>query len=66
MKIYINGQPQELNTSLSVKELLVQFGLENKRIAVEINGEIITRSQFAYRLVVDNDKVEIIIAVGGG
>ena len=40
--------------------------LGNKRIALERNGEIVPRSQFQQQLLADGDKVEIVIAVGGG
>jgi len=42
------------------------LGHANKKIAVEVNEEIIPRSQLKNKLVVDGDKIEIINAVGGG
>jgi len=66
MKIYINGQEKKLVYSPTLEELLIKLGYANKKIAVEINEEIIPRSCFKNKLVVDSDKIEIINAVGGG
>lgn len=40
--------------------------LGNKRIALERNGEIVPRGQFNQQILVDGDKLEIVVAVGGG
>ena len=47
-------------------QLIDRLGLAGKRIAVERNGEIVPRSQFAARSIADGDKLEIVVAVGGG
>jgi sulfur carrier protein len=46
--------------------LLETLNLTGKRLAVERNGEIVPRSQFADTLLADGDKLEIVVAVGGG
>jgi sulfur carrier protein len=66
MNIQLNGEPKSLSTSLSVVDLLVDLGLADKRVAVEINGEIVPRSQQASRLLAADDRVEVVVAVGGG
>lgn len=63
----INGNSRHFDgPGLSVIELVAQLGLEGKRLALERNGEIVPRSQFAETALVSGDKLEIVGAVGGG
>jgi len=66
MEIQLNGEPTPLAKPCSVAELLAELGLADKRVAVEINGEIVPRSQQTERMIAPNDNVEIVVAVGGG
>ena len=51
---------------ISVTALLELMQLGGKRIALECNGEIVPRGQFNQHLLTDGDKLEIVVAVGGG
>jgi sulfur carrier protein len=51
---------------LTVAQLLEYMALQGKRIAVERNGEIVPRSRFDQPLLEDGDRIEIVVAVGGG
>ncbi len=62
----INGQPREFSQPLAVSELLTLLELTGKRLAVECNGEIVSRSGFDCRLLQHGDNLEIVVAVGGG
>ena len=64
--ISINGEPRQLPQPINVASLIEEMGLTGKRIALERNGEIVPRSQFALQQLADGDKMEIVIAVGGG
>ena len=64
--ITINGEPRELARPLRVDQLVDTLGLAGKRIAVECNGEIVPRSRFGSHAVADGDRLEIVVAVGGG
>ena len=66
MKIKINGIEKKFTSSLTLDTLLIELGHANKKVAVEVNEEIIPRSELRNKLVVDGDKIEIINAVGGG
>ena len=66
MDIIINGEPQRLAMPLTVATLLEVRDLAGKRVAVERNGEIVPRSLHAETLLADGDKIEIVVAVGGG
>ncbi|MCK5876013.1 MAG: sulfur carrier protein ThiS [Candidatus Marithrix sp.] len=65
-KILLNGESRQIPDNLTVSSLIKDLSLENKRLAVEINQEIVPRSQFEQRTLIADDKVEIIYAVGGG
>lgn len=67
MQLTINGKPRSFDASnFSVAYLVGHLNLEGKRLAIECNGEIVPRSQFAEVHLVDGDKLEIVGAVGGG
>ena len=67
MNIYINGSLRQLEgEKLTILALISALNLTGKRLAIEKNGEIVPRSQFENVNVVDNDKLEIVGAVGGG
>jgi len=66
MNIFVNGVEQTYTSSLTLETLLIELGHANKKVAVEVNEEIIPRSELRNKLVVDGDKIEIINAVGGG
>ena len=64
--VTINGEAREFEQALPLTQLIERLGLAGKRIAVERNGEIVPRSQFAARALADGDRLEIVVAVGGG
>jgi sulfur carrier protein len=64
--VSINGAMRQLNDTTSVAALIEEMGLSGKRIALERNGEIVPRSSFTQRMLTDGDKLEIVVAVGGG
>ena len=66
IEITVNGEPHRLDTPFLVSRLLDQLELTGKRLAVELNGEIVPRSQHASTSLNDGDKLEIVVAVGGG
>jgi sulfur carrier protein len=63
--ITLNGEIKTINAT-SPAALLLELGLGQKQAAVEINREIIPRSQHADRPIRDGDEVEVISFVGGG
>ncbi len=66
MNILLNGLPQQLRDGADVAELLMVAGLAEKRVAVEVNLEIVPRSRHATRVLGEGDRVEIVHAIGGG
>jgi sulfur carrier protein len=65
-KILLNGEAREVEEGLSLGALLDSAHYAKRRIAVEINREIVPRSQHAQRIVRDGDRIEIVQAMGGG
>ncbi|MFZ2628515.1 MAG: sulfur carrier protein ThiS [Rugosibacter sp.] len=66
MEITINGEKQHLPAPLTVTALLAMRELAGKRVAVEKNGEIVPKSRHAETLLAAGDRIEIVVAVGGG
>lgn len=67
MQISINGNDKNFDVeTMSISTLLEHMSLVGKRIAIERNGEIVPRSQFASVMLQQGDKLEIVGAVGGG
>lgn len=64
--IQFNGERKTLTASVSIASLIAELPLAGKRFAVERNGEIVPKSQLANVEVCEGDKLEIVIAVGGG
>jgi sulfur carrier protein len=66
MKITLNGEDREVADALKLEALLEAGGFAEKRIAVEINRQIIPRSTFAEHELKPDDRIEIVHAIGGG
>ena len=66
MDIELNGRPRQVETGTTVLALLECEGLGNRRVAVEVNGEIVPRSQLGAQVLAAGDRVEIVHALGGG
>ena len=66
MKIRLNGEEREFDAPLSVLGLLQAAGYGERRVAVEVNREIVARSRHGQRALCEGDEVEIIQAIGGG
>lgn len=62
----VNGKQIKLAKSLSLKEYLEQENYVLLHVAVEKNGQIISRADFANTMLNDDDKLEIVSFVGGG
>jgi sulfur carrier protein len=64
--ITLNGEIRQLPDGFNLVELIAELGLTGKRIALEHNGQLVPRSQFSTQMLNDGDKLEIVVAVGGG
>ena len=66
MHIQLNGEVLELPDGLSVADLLARLQLGERRVAVELNLDIVPRSQHATTLLREGDRLEVVHAIGGG
>ena len=64
--IQLNGERYELPDGQSVADLLQRLELTGRRLAVEVNREIVPRSQHAATTLVEGDQIEVVHAIGGG
>ncbi len=66
VQVTINGERQSLPEGLSLADLLHQLQLNQRRIAIEVNREIVARELYAAHTLTDGDEIEIVQFVGGG
>ena len=66
MQITLNGQLHIVEERVTVAELLARMASGARRVAVERNGAIVPRSQHASTNLADGDRLEVVVAVGGG
>jgi sulfur carrier protein len=66
MRIHLHGKPFDLPAASTVAQLLLQQGLAERRVAVEVNGAIVPRGAHATRQLQEGDRLEIVHALGGG
>jgi len=66
MNVYVNGETKQYTENSSVADIVSELGLENKRIAVEFNKEILPFNQYAQTICKADDRVEVVQAIGGG
>lgn len=65
-EVIVNGTSEELREGLTVLGLLEARSLAGKRVAVERNGEIVPKGRHAETVLNPGDRLEIVVAVGGG
>jgi sulfur carrier protein len=66
IQICVNGSTKHYEPPLAISELLARMALAGKKVAVERNGEIVPRGAHGATLLLDGDRLEIVVAVGGG
>lgn len=66
MKITVNGEPRELDSGVSLAEMLRLLRLPTDRVAVELNRDVIRKKDWESVRIDDSDSIEIVHFVGGG
>ena len=66
IEIQLNGEPKQLASGSTIADLIAAEGLGNRRVAVEVNLEIVPRSQYDQHPIAAGDRIEIVHAIGGG
>lgn len=64
--ITVNGTTLEGRDGITIEELIKEHGFRMTFIAVELNGRIIKKDEYASTLLNDGDKIEVVNFVGGG
>ena len=65
-KIQLNGKKISILTNISVRDLVKKYKLKEKKIAIELNGTILPKQNYAKKNLKNNDKIEIVQFIGGG
>ena len=66
MRVFVNGDLKEFSSALTLAELIAQLDLPRARIAIELNREVVRRSDWGSTMLKDEDRIEIVHFVGGG
>jgi thiamine biosynthesis protein ThiS len=66
MKVHVNGRETEVGSGKTIADLVAALGLGERRVAVEVNRDVVTRDAWDRTVVGENDEVEIVQFVGGG
>ncbi|EKU48607.1 sulfur carrier protein ThiS [Staphylococcus massiliensis] len=66
MKVQVNGETHEFQEGTTISDIIDHFNIESKRMAVELNEQVIKRSEWSERKIEPNDKLELLEFVGGG
>jgi sulfur carrier protein len=66
IEVTVNGAAHHFDRPVEISALLSTLNLVGKKVAVERNGEIVPRSAHASTLLAHGDRLEIVVAVGGG
>ena len=66
MRVYINGESREVQGTPTLAELINQLDLPAARIAVELNRQVVRRSDWGNTMVHEDDRIEVVHFVGGG
>ncbi len=66
MRVFVNGEPQDFSSALTLAEIIEQLDLPVARIAIELNREVVRRSDWGGTMLKDDDRIEIVHFVGGG
>jgi sulfur carrier protein len=66
IQVLVNGAARAFERPMPVADLVAALALAGKKIAVEKNGEIVPKSAHGATMIADGDRLEIVVAVGGG
>lgn len=66
MRVTLNGEARDLRAGVTVSDLVVELGIAERRIAVEVNRDVLPRDAYDARVLCDGDEVAIVHFIGGG
>ncbi len=65
-KIQLNGKKLALKQTISIYQLLKKYKINGKKVAIEINGRILSKNNYKKKFIKDKDRIEIVQFIGGG
>ncbi len=65
-KIQLNGKKLALKKTISIYHLLKKYKINGKKVAIEINGRILSKNNYKKKFIKDKDRIEIVQFIGGG
>ena len=66
IQIYINGKKKIITANYTLINILENFSLKNKLVAIELNEEVVPKSKYKTKRINQNDRIEILELIGGG
>jgi len=66
LNIELNGEPRQVRAGESLADLVRQLGIGQQAVALAVNRQVVPRQQWNERLLVQQDRVDIVRAIGGG
>jgi sulfur carrier protein len=66
MKIMLNGCDRDVESGSTLADLVAAAGLAGRRVAIELNQEIVPRGDYPSRVLATGDRIEVVHAIGGG
>lgn len=66
MNITLNGQKHNIESNITLEEMLINLNIEQNNIIAEVNGEVVTKDEFSNKIINENDIIELVRFVGGG
>ena len=66
IQIYINGKKKNIDSNCNLINIIDDYSLKNKLVAIEINQEVIPKSNYKTKKINKNDRIEILELIGGG
>ena len=66
MKVWINGEPAEMNGVMNVAELVAHYGLQPNTVLIEHNATSLHQREWGQRLLAEGDRIEFVRVVAGG
>lgn len=66
IRVLLNGETRDFHAGVTVHDIVIELGLAQRRIAVEVNRDILPREAYEQRRLCDGDVVEIVHFIGGG
>jgi len=66
IKVLLNGKNKTINDKTNLNLLLKELSIESNKVAIEINGVVVSKNDYEKKIIRTNDKIEIVHFIGGG